>query len=626
MCGIVGWITPTELSDPSRVLQQMISSIRHRGPDGEGQFLAKTADGSRCVALGHCRLSIIDLALGAQPMSIDQGRFTISFNGEIYNYRELRQELARDGHQFTTGSDTEVILAAYKQYGRKCVEKLRGMFAFAIWDSVKEELFLARDHFGKKNIYLYEDGDRLFFASEAKAILEAPIGRPRLDQNSVSAYLILRYVPGPDTLFDTISKLPPGSHLTWRRGKTEIIRYFVPEDVAPPIRGAPSPDTPADFLNHLDEAVRLRMISDVPLGAFLSGGIDSSAIVALMARHSEAPVKTFSVGFSEDTFSEARYAKQVAEHFRTDHRELFISADDLMEHLPSLIQFRDAPVSESSDIPIYLLSRAAVEDVKVVLTGEGADEILAGYPKHRFEKWAALYGRCVPGGVHNGLISPLIESLPYRFRRAKIAAKAFAEPSFDRRADQWFGAMSEQKRAALLTFEADRSASLYPYSADPSQSALRRLLFFDQTSWLPDNLLERGDRMTMAASLEARMPFLDVRLASFASRMPEDWRLRGKVQKRVLRTAMKGVLPDNILSRPKVGFRVPINEWFQGPMKDYIYDHLMSASSQTTALYDRTVLEGLLEEHTSGQQNHEKVIWSLLNLELFQKEYRLGYS
>lgn len=624
MCGIAGWVTSADISEPSHTLQSMITSIQHRGPDGQGQAFARTRDGAYSVALGHCRLSIIDLDFGAQPMVIDQGQFTISFNGEIYNFRELRQELSGLGHQFTTNSDTEVILAAYKQYGNKCVEKFRGMFAFAIWDAVKEELFLARDQFGKKNIYLYDDGHRLFFASEAKAILEAPIERPRLDQNSVSDYLVLRYVPGPYTLFDTISKLPPGSHLTWRRGKKEVVRYFVPEDIAAPARLAASADTPAAFMNALDEAVQLRMISDVPIGAFLSGGLDSSAVVALMSRHSTAPVKTFSVGFSEDTYSEAGYARQVAKLFKTDHRELVISADDIMTCLPSLVRFRDAPVSESSDIPIFLLARAAAEDVKVVLTGEGADEILAGYPKHRFEKWAALYGRCVPGGVHRGLVSPLIDALPYSFRRVKIAARAFAEPDFARRTDQWFGALTDQTRRSLLRFERDRETNPYPYSADSKQSAVRRLLFFDQTSWLPDNLLERGDRMTMAASLEARMPFLDTELASFASRMPEEWRLRGKVQKRVLRAAMSDILPGNILSRPKVGFRVPINEWFRGPMKDYIYDHLTSAASQTAVLYDRQVLENILDEHVSGRQNHEKAIWSLLNLELFQQEYHLS--
>ncbi len=339
-----------------------------------------------------------------------------------------------------------------------------------------------------------------------------------------------------------------------------------------------------------------------------------------MSRHSGQPIKTFSVGFAEAAYSELGYAKTIAEQFGTDHHELIVSQDSLMQHLPALVRYRDAPVAEPSDIPIYLLSMEARKTVKMVLTGEGSDEFLGGYPKHVFERYVAPYQR-LPAVLRHGLIEPLVGALPYRFRRAKTAMVNLGLERFEERMPRWFGALSDKERAALVALPARaRGGAGLQFETPVGNSALRRILYFDQTSWLPDNLLERGDRMTMAASIEARMPFMDHELAAFVSSMPDEYRVRGRVTKWILREAMKRLLPPAILERPKVGFRVPVNEWFRTSMREYLYDHLTGADSRTIGYYHRAALLKLLDEHVSGRQNHEKLLWSLLNLELWHRE------
>jgi asparagine synthase (glutamine-hydrolysing) len=385
----------------------------------------------------------------------------------------------------------------------------------------------------------------------------------------------------------------------------------------------PPQDPVGSFLGQLDEAVRIRMVSDVPFGAFLSGGIDSSAVVGLMSRHSEHPVRTFSVGFTESAYSELGYASTIAQQFRTEHHELTVSQDNLMDELPALVRFRDAPVAEPSDIPIYLLAREARKSVKMVLTGEGSDEFLGGYPKHVFERYAASY-QLLPGFLRAGLLEPLVNALPYRFRRAKTAIHNLGLEDWQERMARWFGALSCRERAALVAFNVTENEMPRGIPCAENNSALRRILCFDQTSWLPDNLLERGDRMTMAASLEARMPFMDHELAAFVSALPDSMRVRGRMTKWILREAMKRLLPAEILERPKVGFRVPVNEWFQGPMKDYLYDHVTGPGSRTAVYYKTTALERILSDHVKGRHNHEKLLWCLLNLEIWHREYNMS--
>jgi asparagine synthase (glutamine-hydrolysing) len=621
MCGIAGWIANGRSLLGEDTLAAMLQAIAHRGPDGEGMAQFQCARTGHRVVLGHRRLAIIDPDGARQPMCDAAAGLALSFNGEIYNFRELREELLRHGYRFERDSDTEVLLRAYQHWGCDVVRRLRGMFAFAIWDGVNERLFLARDRFGEKPLFLCEHGGGLYFASEIKALLKVP-GMPRsVDLQAVWEYLAYRYVPGPRTLFAGVRKLMPGTTATWERGQWKEERYWAAPDRTPRAVERPDRDVVGAFLSRLDEAVSLQMVSDVPYGAFLSGGLDSSTIVALMSRHSPA-VNTFSVGFGDDGYSELAYASEVAQRFATRHHEIVVASRDIIERLPQLIAYRDAPVAEPSDIPIYLLAREAARSVKMVLTGEGSDEILGGYPKHIAERYARDYQR-IPRQLRNRLIEPLVRALPYGFRRIKTAVTNLSIENPNERYARWFGALSrsERDRLSVLRLNGTPVADRPPFDADPGTSALRRVLYFDQASWLPDNLLERGDRMTMAASIEARVPFLDHELAAFVSSLPDDFRVRGLTSKWILREAARQLLPDRILSRPKVGFRVPVNEWFRGEMRDYLLDHLQGAASVTRRYYDAAALDRILAEHLKRRQNHEKLLWSLLNLEIWHRQY-----
>ncbi|MDF1720090.1 MAG: asparagine synthase (glutamine-hydrolyzing) [Minwuia sp.] len=630
MCGIAGWITARSGGPTASVLRAMTDRIAHRGPDGAGQLFCDTADGRFQAGLGHRRLAIIDLTTGDQPMHYttpDGRRLSMVFNGEVYNYVTLREELKAVGYRFETTSDTEVVMAAHAHWGPDAVSHLRGMFAHMIWEHDIERLTVARDRFGKKPVFMLRRGNDTYFASEIKALLAVPGVEPRLNKAVIPAYLNYRYVPGPDTFFEGIEKLPPASVAVWRDGHMDIRRYWLPPDGA-----AQEPlitqDPVSEFMNVLQESVSLRMASDVPFGAFLSGGIDSSAIVALMAGVSDLPVRTFSVGFKEGAYSELRYARDIAEQFHTGHHELEVSADTLMDHLPDLIGFRDAPVSEPSDIPIYLLSVEAGRTVKMVLTGEGSDEIIAGYPKHRYERYAARYHAMMPDALHKGLMRPLVNALPYRFRRVKTLFDSLDQRAVQDRFPRWFGVLGPAARARLLagSAAADIQATQpdnLPFDTAPGTSPLRQLQYFDQTSWLPDNLLERGDRMTMAASIEGRMPFMDHELAELVARLPDNCRIRGRQDKWLLRQGMRRILPAEILDRPKVGFRVPVNDWFRTTMRDWVHDHLTGTDSRSRDLYDSGELSRILGDHNRGRQNHEKLIWTLVTLELFLRRYDL---
>jgi asparagine synthase (glutamine-hydrolysing) len=624
MCGIAGAIVDSRGAFDRAALGRMLESMAHRGPDGDGAA-ELAAPGGRRVFLGHVRLAIIDPEGAAQPMADTEAGLTLTFNGEIYNFRELRAELEALGHAFTRDSDTEVLLRAYRQWGEGAVGRLRGMFAFAIWDARAATLFLARDRYGEKPLFLREEDGNLHFASEIKALLPVAATRPAVDVSAVWDYLAFRYVPGPKTLLAGIRKLAPGTCATWRDGKLVERRYWTAPDHEPLARHIDERHATTEFLARLDEAVRLQMVSDVPFGAFLSGGLDSSTIVALMTRHN-SKVKTFSVGFggAESAYSELGYAGVIARHFDTDHHELVVDPDHLVEHLPALVAYRDAPVTEPSDIPIYMLAKEAAKSVKMVLTGEGSDEVLGGYPKHVFERFAGGYQRLVPGYVRHRLIQPLTQSLPYGFRRAKTAVTNLNIEDWPERYARWFGACSNAERASLATLRVNGHAfggHVPPFDGDPRASTLRRILYADQTSWLPDNLLERGDRMTMAASIESRVPFLDHELGAFVSGLPDHYRVRGFTTKWILRQAAASLIPKAILERPKVGFRVPVNRWFQGPMRGFLYEHLCGAGSKTRGYYDAKVLDRTLDEHIAGRQNHEKLLWALLNLEIWHRQY-----
>jgi asparagine synthase (glutamine-hydrolysing) len=599
----------------------MLLAIAHRGPDDSGIAQFRSHGTGHDVFLGHRRLAIIDPDGARQPMCDAAAGLAVTFNGEIYNFRQLREELSGLGYRFTRDSDTEVLLRAYQHWQCEVVDHLRGMFAFAIWDAGKERLLLARDRFGEKPLFLHENANGLYFASEIKALLHVPGVKSAVDPAAVWDYLAYRYVPGPQTLFSGIRKLQPGTTAVWERGKLTESRYWSPPDRGMTGCANPPAGVASAFLSRLDEAVRLQMVSDVPFGAFLSGGLDSSMIVALMSRHSSR-VNTFSVGFGEAGYSELGYAGQVARHFGTTHHEIKVTDRDLIERLPALVAFRDAPVSEPSDIPIYLLACAASRSVKMVLTGEGSDEILGGYPKHVAERLVPHYQR-LPGAVRRGLFEPLARALPYGCHRIKTAVANLSIEDWRERYVRWFGALSAAERDRLAVLRSPRAAPIEtaPFDADPCSSSLRRMLYFDQTSWLPDNLLERADRMTMAASIEARVPFLDHQLAAYVSSLPDRYRVRGRTTKWVLRAAARNLLPERILSRPKVGFRVPVGKWFRGPMRDFLASHLQGAASMTRAYYDPKVLDRKLADHWSGRQNSEKLLWALLNLEIWHRHY-----
>ncbi len=630
MCGIAGFIMHGDAAGGPHGAQAavtaMADAIAHRGPDDSSTFVTRTADGRRVVALGHRRLSIIDLDTGQQPMTNEDGTIHIIFNGEIYNFKALRDELITRGHRFKTASDTETIVHAYEEFGEACVQRLRGMFAFAIWDAKRQRLFLARDRFGKKPLFVFASDDQLAFGSEIKALLTLSVVTARVDMDAVWDYLAYRYVPGPRTMFKGITKLAPGCWRIWENGRLgPDNRYYTPPDRAPYDRSAVDPSPIAKMSALIEDSVQARMVSDVPFGAFLSGGIDSSAVVALMSRHSSLPIKTYSVGFSEAAYSELAYARMAAELFKTDHHELVVSSDHLMDDLPRMIWHRDAPVAEPSDIPIFLLSKEARRTVKMVLTGEGGDEFFGGYPKHVYERFTPWY-QLIPGGLRRHLVEPLVQALPYRFRRAKTAATNLGLDDWTARMPRWFGALTPHARAHLTAFAPPVESAEQPWHLSPpcTSSPLRKILYFDQTSWLPDNLLERGDRVTMAASLEARMPFVDHEIAGYLSTLPDHFRVRGMQTKWLFRQTMKQILPAAILERPKVGFRVPVNEWFRGTMRDYLYDHLTGAESKTRAFYDSDALNNILRAHVDGRQNHEKLLWSLLTLELWHRQYLVG--
>lgn len=625
MCGIFGWILNARHTSTEAQLKALTDSLRHRGPDGGGYWFGYTTDRNTQIALGHRRLSIIDLEGGAQPMLSKDKQIVVVFNGEIYNFIELREELRALGHNFETSSDTEVVIQAYLQWGKLFFGRLRGMFAFVLLDQRTQQVVLGRDPFGKKPLYYAQNDKGLSFGSEIGCLLAAPHVSCELDWDALAELMVDRYVPGPATLFRSVKKLPPGSYGVWSEGRFEITRYFQPP-LATTMPDVSSYDEAVTMLTEvLEESVRIRMRSDAPFGAYLSGGLDSSAVVALMSRHSKAAVRTFSVGFQEAAYSELDYARTVARHFNTDHQELEITAENYMASWSEALEHRGAPVSEPADIPILLLSKAARGSVKMVLTGEGADEILGGYPKYRAEQWTASYQRLVPQAIHEGLLLPIIESLPYSMRRIKLLAKAFSERDVNRRLRTWFGGLSISERDGILLKSTTKLArpDVLP---DDQLSPLRRALLLDQKTWLPDNLLERGDRMMMAGSIEGRMPFMDVELARTVARFPDHFLMAHPQGKAVLRTAVKTWLPKRIIERKKVGFRIPINEWFRGPFKEILGDLLMSGSSELRQVFDSAVVDRYVTEHVNGRRNHEKIIWMLVNLELFFRKFKPSFN
>ncbi|MBB4382491.1 asparagine synthase (glutamine-hydrolyzing) [Bradyrhizobium sp. SBR1B] len=622
MCGIFGWVLAGSRRQNYDALVSTTDLMTHRGPDGAGYWIGESANALYQIGLGHRRLSIIDIQGGAQPMWSADQTIALVFNGELYNYIELRKDLTALGHVFRTSSDTEVLIEAYRAWGPDAVARFRGMFAFLLWDVNEQRLLVARDQFGKKPIFISEMSDAWVFSSEIEPIMQLPGVDRSLDHDALQDYLLNRYVPGPSTLFGAVKKLPPGCYALWRNGHFSISRYYIPPFATTTPDVTDFNDAVQLFRETLEDSVRIRMRSDAPFGAFLSGGLDSSTIVGIMARQTSDKVRTFSVGFGEAKFSELKFARTIAQRFDTDHHEVVVDPALFMEHWVTAVLRRGAPVSEPADIPILILSKLASRTVKMVLTGEGSDELMGGYPKHRAERWIELYHRIVPPAVHDSVIRPAVRALPYTMRRAKIVGMAAGERELTNRMRVWFGGVTMEDRNALVG-QAVPSGPREPYPFSlRTGSTVRRTLFFDQTSWLPDNLLERGDRMMMAGSIEGRMPFMDTNLAALVARFPDRF-LVGKIRgKLVLRAAMDKILPKDILVRKKVGFRIPIDEWFRGPYRDFVRDMLTSDASQIHRICNGAVISQLLNAHLEGRANNEKILWSLVNLELFLRTFK----
>ena len=610
MCGIVGILGRHGNTPDSGVLSRMMDAMRHRGPDDSGNFF----DGE--VALGFCRLSIIDLSGGHQPLSTPCGRYTIVFNGEIYNYRELREELVRDfGASFRTASDTEVVVNALKHWGTDALSRFNGMYAFAVWDAHERSLLLARDRVGKKPLFYSVSPSGIVFASEVKSLLEHPDVPRALDTSRLPIFLTYRYLPGDETLFAGVHCLPPG---TWTRVSATDVRVTPRSYWDFSFRNTePHSTVSKDLETLLDDAVHRRMIADVPLGLFLSGGLDSSVILALMARHSSASVKTFSIAF-DTGFSEAKFAREVATLFHADHTEVRFGAEDLFENLGTALWARETPVTEPSDIPIMLLARKARKDVTVVLSGEGSDEIFGGYLKYGAEaaidRWSPLTPRSVLGVA--------ARLMPYRMRGLQLVMECASEPDRMERYAAWFGGFRGWEREELLRSDLAQMPVHAFSKAVLEQKVLPgvvdQMMYLDLKHWLPANLLLRGDRMTMANGLELRCPFLDYRLVEFAAlRVAETDKVALNDGKFVLKRLARQWLPDSIIDRRKWGFKVPIADWLRGELLPLLRQCLLAPSSPLSDLLEPTAIAKLIDEHAAGRKNHEKQLWILLQLRLW---------
>ena len=606
MRGLAGWVTTGRAAIDDGALLPMLEALAGREPAGAATDLVGFADRSlrRQAVLGA---TLCDRT----------ARVSVALDGAIGNAAELRAELAKRGHAFARGTDAEVLLRAYQQWGKDVARHLRGAFAFALWDTGRECLLLARDRFGEKPLYLLEKGGALFFASEVQALLAAPGFAAEADLQSVWQFLACRYVPGPRTLFAGIRKLAPATCLQWQLGRVQEIRYWIAPDRAPALAAA-EPDSPQDsvgaFIARLEEATRERCGADAGGAVLLSGGIDSAVLVALASRGG-AGVKTFALGFEGDPASELPQAAAVARHFATAHQEIVVKPAELIPDLARLVAGRGAPSSRPSDLAIQRLAAEASRGASTLLTGDGGDEILGGYRRHVAERFAWGFSG-VPSVL--AMLAPLARSANSKSALASLRLSGWRERQL-----RWNGALTaaERSRLSVLDVEEASEGTTPPFDADPRASSLRRALYFDQMSSLPGQLLERNDRAGAAAGVELRMPFLDHRLAEYVSALPDDRRVRGLATKWILRQAGQRLIPEGLASR-KGGFRLPVRDWLRNELRDNLLDHLQGSASRTRQYYEPARLDRMLDEHLKGRNNHEIPLWTLLNLEIWHRQYK----
>lgn len=617
MCGIAGILNPESSPVEQNAIEAMTRLMTHRGPDAEGYFLRGH------VALGHRRLKIIDLEGGVQPLFNEDHSVVVVYNGEIFNFQEVKTALEAKGHIFRTHSDTEVIVHAYEEYGDQCPTHFRGMFAFAIYDMPRKRLLLARDRLGIKPLYYHFDGERLLFASEIKPILKALGKRPGVERTLIDFYVSVGYVPGEKTLFKGINRLLPGHTLAHDQNGLMVRQFW--DIAALPMLDISVQEGEERLEQLLLESVRLRLMSEVPLGAFLSGGVDSSAIVACMTKMMSEPVKTFTVGYNDDpASSELEYARVVAKSFNTDHHEFILESGDFFASLDTLLEHAEEPIVESAAVALYQLSRLAREHVTVILSGEGGDEILAGYPLYRkMQKIDALHA------VARFLPNALRRQLGGMFGSEKISKYV-----------DWIGTPLAQRYWGISN---DVTPSLKPkmYRADflpeignavgehfeklfntiEQGTALRRMTYVDLKTWLPDDLLIKADKMTMACSLELRVPMLDHHLLEFATALPDHLRQRGGQGKYLLKKLMERYLPREIIYRKKQGFPVPIAVWFRGPLYERVREILLDSRTLSRGYFEPDYIRHVIERHRSGAEDLSRRIFSLIALELWHRKF-----
>jgi len=635
MCGFCGAAVPRSSSRrlDRDLIERMNRTIIHRGPDADGIFMQ---DG---IGLGHRRLSIVDVARGAQPMSVRNGEVQMVYNGEVYNHPTLMPELQSAGVQYRTHSDTETILHLYEREGREMPKRLRGMFAFAIWDARSRELLLARDRFGVKPLYyVHTDDGALYFGSEIKCILAAGVVQPTLNLRAFPDYLANHGTSGDDTLFEGVKRLPPGHTLVWKDGAISIERFWSLSFNPAAIDERPDRVLVDEYRERFRESVRLRLMADVPLGMFLSGGIDSAAITAMMSTLVDDPIRTFSVAFAEREANELSYARMVATRYRTDHHEVVVSPGEFFGALPSLVWHEDEPIAHPSSIALNFVSRLAAERVKVVLTGEGSDETLGGYGRYRYTVWNMALGRMaknLTGSAGRRIGSAMVERLPRGSRwQARLRRTALTRPPTldDLYFDNFAVFDRHAIRAVLSPAHRESLGAVDPYAAQhellartDAGSLLNQLLHVDLFTYLHE-LLMKQDQMSMAASIESRVPFLDHPLVEFTATLPDRLKLRGRTTKYVLREAMRDALPPEILSRSKMGFPVPVGRWFREAHRGYIDEFVLGERAEARNLFDRAYVRALANEHAGGVRDHTERLWALLNVEIWHRIFIDGES
>jgi asparagine synthase (glutamine-hydrolysing) len=622
MCGICGIFDLSGKPINRDVLARMGSAIRHRGPDGEGEFV------DREIGLGHRRLSIIDVGGGGQPIGNEDGSIQIVFNGEIYNFIELRQELEKAGHQFKTRSDTEVIVHAYEQWGPACVKRFNGMFAFAIWDTQKRQLFLARDHLGIKPLYYVTCGSQLLFASEIKALLQHPDCPREMDLEALAELFTFRYVPSPKTLFKGIAKLPPAHFMIASQAGIRTERFW---DWVPRQRKKYNEAELVEEYQHLlEDSVRLQLRSDVPLGLFLSSGIDSGVLLAIMSQYSKGPVQAFTIGFEGgEKTNEVADAQTLARMFGADHHFQMLGPKDYEKYYDRYMWDLEEPVGNETAAAFYFVARITSEKVKVALSGQGADEPWAGYDRYKGVKLSTIYSR-MPGVITNGL-APLIARMPGRMERLKRGVASLSEPDMLTRFTKVYSFFSKDLKAQLYKGTLKESTVSDPYGA---REALRRLqtdvqhldplsqmLYIDTRANLPDDLLMVGDKTSMANSLESRVPFLDYRLVEFIESLPPKLKLNGWTGKYLHKKAAGKWLPRNIVYRKKKGFANPIENWFRVGMKSFVEECLLSPDSSMARYFDQNHIRRMLELDREGKEQYRRHIYLLVSLELWHRAF-----